>query len=272
MRLSDRQFAGFIENLRRGAGMGDSVSALKVLIVSDSTSDRAALREAAGPGAVVIEMGGGPAQAAAVRARVAAGDIDVVFLDATLPHEDWQAAIAARPIVHPPLVVSIGAGDSKIGIAFPINGVIARPVQAEQARAVFAACLRARMPNRILLVDDSATVRSVIRKVLQSCCYRFEVEDAADGVTALQRAGKQRFDVVMLDCNMPGIDSFTTLGMILQSHAETKVVMITTTNNSKAADKARASGAHDVLYKPFYAKDIDVVMDRLSGLSRPKSP
>lgn len=248
--------------------------ALKVLIVSDSESDRAALRSAAGPKSVVIEMGGGPDQALAVRARVGAGDIDVVLLDSALAHDDWQAAIAARPVIHPPLVVSIGTGDLSStvgsGIAFPVNGFLAKPIQPEEAHKLFVACLRARSSNRMLLVDDSSTVRSVIRKVLQSCTYRFDVEEAGDGVTALQQAGKQHFDLVLLDCNMPGIDSFTTLGMFLQSHADTMMVMITTTNNSKAADKARASGAHGVLFKPFYAKDIDVVMNRLYGLMPPK--
>jgi CheY-like chemotaxis protein len=130
--------------------------------------------------------------------------------------------------------------------------------------------MRARLPRRVLVVDDSVTVRSVIRKVLQSSRYRIEVDEAGDGKAALEAAAKQKFDVVLLDCNMPGIDGFTTLSTFLSKHSDTKIVMVTATNDTKNADKARAAGAHDVLCKPFYAKDVDGVMNRLHGLIAPK--
>lgn len=103
-----------------------------------------------------------------------------------------------------------------------------------------------------------------------SCRYQFEIEEAADGTTALEQAGKKRFDLVPLDCHMPGLDGFATLAKFLENHADTKAVMITATNDTKIADRARAAGAHEVLYKPFYAKDIDALMARLLGLAQPK--
>jgi CheY-like chemotaxis protein len=127
------------------------------------------------------------------------------------------------------------------------------------------------LPSRVLVVDDSATVRSVMRKVLQSCRYRLEVEEAPDGLSALQQAGRERFDVVLRDCNMPGLDGLATLAMFRQAHADTKVVIVTATNDTRLAAKARTAGAHDVLYKPFYARDVDAVMSRLLGLRRPKT-
>lgn len=256
--------------------MSNDLVALKVLIVSDNGADLAALRDAAVKAPAIVEIAeiDRIGTAAPTCAIVSKGDVDVVFLDARMPQDECRTVLAAaHAIARPPIVISMGTADSawSLGGGLPVNGLLATPVQPEEARTMLAGCVRARMRNRVLLVDGSSTVRSVIRKVLQSCSYRFDVEDAADGVTALQKADKERFDVVLLDCNMPGIDSFTTLAMFQQSHASTKVVMITATNNSKAADKARASGAHDVLYKPFYAKDVDAVMNRLYGLMRPKT-
>ena len=253
--------------------MSDDLAALKVLIVSGSEADRQALRDAAERASVIITIVelDNVGEVAPACDLLSKGDIDVVFLDSAMALERRRVvAAAAHAGGRPPIIVSIEAQDATWSLSggdgLPINGAIAKPVQADEARTTLAACVRARLPSRILVVDDSSTVRSVIRKVLQSSSYRFEIDEAAEGVTALQRADKVRFDVVMLDCNMPGIDSFTTLAMFLQSHTAAKVVMITATNDTKTADKARASGAHDVLYKPFYAKDVDAVMNRLYGL------
>ena len=71
-------------------------------------------------------------------------------------------------------------------------------------------CIRARLPKRVLIVDDSSTVRSVVRKVLQASRFKLEAEEAADGSAAIELAKKKRFDIVFLDCQMPGLDGFAT--------------------------------------------------------------
>jgi DNA-binding NtrC family response regulator len=70
---------------------------------------------------------------------------------------------------------------------------------------------------------------------------------------------------------MPGVDSFATLATLQRNHPELKVIMVATTNDTRAAVRARAAGAHDMLYKPFYTKDVDAMMNRLCGLTGPKA-
>jgi CheY-like chemotaxis protein len=257
--------------------MGDDLVALRILIVSDAAAERDALRSAASQASVMIDVAEVDriADATPTCKRLANDEVDVIFLDSRMSHDGRQAVIdAARSAEARPLVISVGAADLKnqaLSDGIAVDGLLAKPIQPADARALLDACVRARLPNRVLVVDDSATVRSVIRKVLQSCRYNFEAEEAADGEAALEQAGKQRFDLVLLDCNMPGLDGFATLARFLQRHADTKVVMVTATNDTKIADRARAAGAHDVLYKPFYAKDVDVLMNRLHGLMRPKA-
>jgi CheY-like chemotaxis protein len=250
--------------------MSDDFVSLKVLVVSDSGSEREAIRNAASHSSAVVEIG--DSDRIADRSLLANRNVDVIFLDSRLPLESRQTVLeVARAAPSRPLVISVGLKPSPIAAEVKeFDGAIAKPVQASEMRAALDACTHLRRQNRILVVDDSPTMRSVIRKVLHSCRHSFEVEEAGDGAEALSRAAKQRFDLVMLDCNMKGLDGFATLGMFRQTHPTTKVVMITASSETKTADRARVSGAHDVLQKPFYGKDVDALMNRLYGLMRPK--
>jgi CheY-like chemotaxis protein len=122
----------------------------------------------------------------------------------------------------------------------------------------------------VLIVDDSSTVRAIVHKVLQASRFRLNAEEASEGKAAVERVERQRFDIVFLDCHMPGVDGFATLGQLRRVQPDIKVVMITGTRDMRIEDRARAEGARDFLYKPFFAKDIDAVLNRLFGLMRPR--
>lgn len=254
--------------------MSNDLVALSVLVASDSASEREAFKDAAAQASVHIDIreveeldDAGPACS-----HLNGNNIDLIFLDCRMPRDRRQTVIdAARTAVSRPLVISIGAADPGAAIAaekLDVDGSIGRPVRSADARTMLEACVRARLPCRVLIVDDSTTVRSVMRKVLQACRYPFEVEEAVDGSAALQQADKKRFDLILLDYNMPGLDGFATLSKLLETHGDAKVVMITATNDVKLAGRARAAGAHDILFKPFYAKDLDALMSRLYRLTR----
>jgi CheY-like chemotaxis protein len=180
-----------------------------------------------------------------------------------------QAARAARGR---PLVILIGAAKLKTrevltdGLA--VDGVLAKPIVVGEARELIANCVRARLPNWVLVVDDSSKVRSVVCKVLKASRFHLETEQAETGAAALERANKRRFDIIFLDCNLPGLGGFATLDALKRVHPDAKVVMMTGTGDVRLEDRARAEGAKDFLYKPFFAKDIDAVLNRLFGLTR----
>jgi len=120
-------------------------------------------------------------------------------------------------------------------------------------------------------VDDSATVRSVVRKVMQASRFRLETAEADDGSAALEQARSHRFDVVFLECNMSGIDGFLVLHELKRDHPDVQVVMMTGTKDIRIEDRAHAAGAKGFLYKPFYADDIDAALHRLFGFTAPKA-
>lgn len=257
--------------------MTDDLFSLRLLIVSEAASERDLLRRAAMQCSVPVEAleveRTGDAEAAIATLRQAA--FDVVFLDSRMPRAARQAVIdAARAASGTPLVILIGAAAMKTrevlmdGLA--IDGALAKPILVEEARALIENCVRARLPSRALIVDDSSTVRAVVRKVLQASRYRLDTEEAADGEAAIAQARGGAFDIVFLDCHMPGVDGFAALAEIKRIRPDTKVVMITGAGDVRIEDRARASGATDFLYKPFFAKDIDDVLNRLYGLMRPR--
>jgi PleD family two-component response regulator len=84
-----------------------------------------------------------------------------------------------------------------------VDSTLAKPIDLKEARDLIDCCVRARLPKRVLIVDDSSTVRSVIRKVLQASRFKLEAEEAEEGSVAIERAKKQRFDLVSWTVRCP---------------------------------------------------------------------
>jgi CheY-like chemotaxis protein len=257
--------------------MSEDFISLKMLIVSEAAAERELVRRAALQASVMIDVKevAAAGDAKAVLEALKQDNFDAIFLDSRMPKASRQEVLdAARTADGRPLTILIGAAEMKTrevlteGLA--VDGVLAKPIEMGELESLLANCVRARLPNRALIVDDSSTVRSVIRKVLQASRFRFEADEADDGAAAIELAAKQHFDMIFLDCNMPGLDGFATLSEIRRTRPSTKVVMMTGTRDARIEDRAHAEGARDFLYKPFFAKDIDAVLNRLFGLMRPR--
>ena len=102
---------------------------------------------------------------------------------------------------------------------------------------------------RILVVDDEPQIRRVMRSALTAEGY--EVHDAKTGEAALEELRKERYDLVLLDVNMPGMDGLETCKTIRAS-SEVAVIMLTVRETAKQ-DKIAAldAGADDYVTKPF---------------------
>ena len=198
-------------------------------------------------------------------------NFDVVFFDSRIAKPARQEFLdAIRTAPSRPLAVLIAPAAIKTREVFTdgleVDGALAKPIDLQETRDLIDCCIRARLPQRVLIVDDSSTVRSVVRKVLLASRCKLTADEAADGSAAIELAKKQRFDIMFLDCQMPGIDGFETLSILRRTHPDLKVVMMTGTKDHRMEDRARTEGAKDFLFKPFFAKDIDAVLNRLFGL------
>lgn len=107
------------------------------------------------------------------------------------------------------------------------------------------------MAKRVLIIDDSASVRTVARIALTEAGY--EVSEAANGQEALARLAAERVHLVVSDVNMPVMDGITFLKEMKANpqHKFTPVIMLTTESGQDKKDAGRAAGAKAWIVKPF---------------------
>jgi class 3 adenylate cyclase/CheY-like chemotaxis protein len=105
--------------------------------------------------------------------------------------------------------------------------------------------------GRILVVDDNETNRDMLSRRLEREGYQLEV--AADGAECLRRLEEERFDLILLDIIMPGLDGFEVLKCIRANAAwsETAVIMISALDQIESVVRCIEMGAEDYLPKPF---------------------
>jgi DNA-binding response OmpR family regulator len=103
--------------------------------------------------------------------------------------------------------------------------------------------------QRILVVDDDATVTSVLRRGL--ALEGYSVDTAATGMQGLNVARDRTPDLVILDLMMPGLDGFEVLSRLRSADATLPVLMLTARDAPADQVKGLESGADDYVVKPF---------------------
>ena len=101
---------------------------------------------------------------------------------------------------------------------------------------------------KILVVDDEASIRNTLRDILEY--EKFEVDDAAEGATALEKAKANNFDAILLDIKMPRMDGMEVLEKLLEM-TDTPVIMISGHGTIETAVEAIKKGAYDYIAKPL---------------------
>ena len=201
-------------------------------------------------------------------AELAKGGVDICVMDSALAPEEKADVIKAADQSQPPpfTIESASRGSPRTEGS---DGVLPRPSSADDARKLVDVCVRAKIPTRVLVVDNSGTMRTIIRKILSASRFTLEISEASDGEAALDQLRGGRVGVVFLDYNMPGANGFETLTKLKHESPGVAVVMMTSTLDNVIADRAHASGALAFLKKPFYPADIDAVLGRFYGLHAP---
>jgi CheY-like chemotaxis protein len=248
---------------------GDLVS-LRILVVSTSAPERDLLRQGGALASMPVDIveAESASKAAAILSRT---DVDIVFICGAFRRfatiGDRHSRAAAKPplvvlmVSSPAQAVPAGAG------AVPPDAVISKPVTAAEAHKIVDNCIRGSRPCRALVVDDSATMRSIVRKILAASRFKLEIAEASEGAAAVRHVREKACDMIFLDYNMPGLDGLATLAEIKRARPDVMVVIMTSAQDEAVADRARAAGATAFLKKPFYPADIDAVLHGYFGLT-----
>jgi two-component system, OmpR family, KDP operon response regulator KdpE len=105
--------------------------------------------------------------------------------------------------------------------------------------------------GRILVVDDEPQIRRVMRTALTTAGY--EVSDARSGEEAVEQLGDEKFDLILLDVNLPGMSGLEACRVIRHDTLvpDVPIIMLTVRNAEKDIVAALDAGADDYVVKPF---------------------
>jgi two-component system, chemotaxis family, chemotaxis protein CheY len=124
-------------------------------------------------------------------------------------------------------------------------------------------------PRRVLIIDDSSLVRLYCREALERA--GFEVEQAINGIEAMEKVLVQRFDMLIVDVNMPRMDGFSFLRSLrggATQAATLPALVITTEVGRQDMEDARAAGANFYLVKPVSESELLRHVAVLAGAPR----
>ncbi|MCH7814047.1 MAG: response regulator [Planctomycetes bacterium] len=108
---------------------------------------------------------------------------------------------------------------------------------------------------KILLVDDSRTIRNIQKNTLASMDYT-DILEAADGVEALAVLNEQRPDLMLVDWNMPNMDGITLIRKVRETDKTLPMIMVTTEAEKAKVIEALKAGVNNYVVKPFTAETL----------------
>lgn len=120
--------------------------------------------------------------------------------------------------------------------------------------------------HKILLVDDSATIRSVIQIFLMAKKWQFT--EAVSGELALKAAREQPFDLIITDYNMGGLNGLDVVRAVRAEpgpNQQVPIVLLTTERAETLQEEARAAGVNAFLRKPVNAQELLATVSPLLG-------
>lgn len=200
--------------------------------------------------------------------------INVAFIDVNMPDMNGMDAVdGARRIGAKTFItlMSTSANKRRLQLArqLKVYDLLAKPFTPNDVYGILHTYCRVTVPSQALIVDDSATMRQIIKRVLADSIFEIDPTEVGDGDTALSYCKHGRFDVVFLDCNMPGLDGLETLARLHERDPNVKVIMMSSERNEERRNWALAHGAVAFLQKPFFPTDIDRELHAIFGLRPP---
>jgi CheY-like chemotaxis protein len=126
------------------------------------------------------------------------------------------------------------------------------------------------MPKRVLVVDDHAPTRLLVRSILETEKDRpYVVSEAATGTDCLMTAdSKGPFDLILMDVNLPDMDGFSLCRAIRRVDPEVPIVFVTGMGELKDFAAGRAAGGDSYLVKPIARQSLRSIVSLFTSIHR----
>ena len=113
---------------------------------------------------------------------------------------------------------------------------------------------------RVMVIDDSKTMRNIEKSILNQLGYT-EIEEACNGQDALTKVAAFNPDLLLVDWNMPNMDGITFVKTFREQGNKTPIIMVTTENEKTRIVEAIKAGVQNYVVKPFTP---DVLGERIA--------
>jgi two-component system chemotaxis response regulator CheY len=117
------------------------------------------------------------------------------------------------------------------------------------------------MPAKVLVADDSSTMRKIILRSLQAVGVP-DAAEAGDGDEAIKMFAEAKYDLVLTDWNMPGKNGLEVIQEIRKSNKDVPIIMVTTEAEKTRVMEAIQAGVSDYLVKPFTAETLRAKLEK----------
>lgn len=123
------------------------------------------------------------------------------------------------------------------------------------------------MEKTVLIVDDSPTLRRIVKFNMKSVQGLANQLEAGDGKEALSVLNDHKVDLILLDLNMPVMDGFEFLEKAKKDFRfkDIPVIVLTTEGEDESRQKALSLGADEYLTKPFQSPELKRILKRIFG-------
>ncbi|MFZ5926237.1 MAG: ATP-binding protein [Acidobacteriota bacterium] len=119
----------------------------------------------------------------------------------------------------------------------------------------------AQTPLRILVVEDNALNQAMVARMLQALGHRAEV--AGDGLTAVERALRERFDAILMDIRLPRIDGLEAARRLREAGCATPILALSANVYESDRAQAEAAGMVGFLGKPLHLEELREALDKI---------
>ena len=280
-------FVVFLPALRGAeSARRSSLPPLRVLVVAERRSMNDALCDMLRHWSLAVDSADGLATAldAIGRAASRGQEFDVAIVDTTVSDGSQLQALHGLRAAHV-RVVGLSPSHAR-GDASAANAWLSKPLRHATVRDCLAFVItespapangdesepaRPAVAGRVLVVEDNAVNRKVAVALLDKLGYI--ADTAVDGIEALEAMERTRYDVVLMDCQMPRMDGYEATAEIRRREQGEHTPIVAMTASAMATDRERclAQGMDDYLAKPIDRATLSEALRRWMNLATPAS-